>query len=52
MPDIRGRLPWRHQRAAVQIERMNHHEIVAQAEILDGQSVSVDQAAVAVVLLW
>ena len=47
MPDIGGRLPWRHQRAAVQIERMDHHQIVGQSEILDGQSLRIDQAPVA-----
>src|SRR5580692_6695907 len=36
MPDIRRRLRWRHQRATVQIERMDHHQIVGQSEILDG----------------
>ena len=46
MPEIGGRLPWRHQRAAVQLERMNHHQIVAQSEILDGQAVGIDQAAI------
>ena len=46
MPEIRGRLSWRYQRAAVQLERMNHHQIVAQSEILDGQAVSIGQAAI------
>ena len=36
----------RHQRAAVQIERVDHHQIVGQAEILHRQSLRVDQAAV------
>jgi len=36
VPEIRGGLPWRYQRAAVQFERMNHHQIIAQSEILDG----------------
>ena len=46
VPEVGGRLPWRHQRAAVQIERMNHHQIVGQSEILDGQAVRIDQAAI------
>src|SRR5665647_1598117 len=47
MPDV-GRLPpRRYQRAAMQIERMHHHQIVAQPEILHRQSGRVDQTSVA-----
>ena len=44
---VRWILPWLDQRAAVQIERMNHHQVVAQPEILDRQALRVDQASVA-----
>ena len=46
MPDIRGRLRWRYQRAAVEIERMDHHQIISQSEILDGQPQRIDQASI------
>ena len=47
MPDVGGRMLWRHQRAAVLIEGMDHHQIVGQSEILDGQTLRIDQAPIA-----
>ena len=47
MPDIGGRLARRHQRAAVEIERMDHHQIIAQAEILDDEPLRIGQDPVA-----
>jgi len=31
----------------MQVERMDHHQIVGQPEILDGQSRRIDQASIA-----
>ena len=45
VPDIRRPLPRRHQSSTMQIERVDHHEIVGQAEIFHRQSVIVDQMA-------
>src|SRR6202171_5966860 len=36
VPDISGRLVRRHQWAAMQIERVDHHEIIRPAEIFHG----------------
>ena len=47
MPDVGGLRTLRHQRAAMQLERVNHHQIVAQSKILHRQSGGIDQAAVA-----
>src|SRR5579864_8719559 len=40
-PDISRPLTWQHERPAVEIERMNHHQIVVVAEIFNGQSVGI-----------
>ena len=45
MPDIQRPLLRRHQFSTMQIERVDHHEIIKQSEILDRQSVMVDQMA-------
>ena len=39
-----GFSPRQHERCAIEVERVDHHEIVVMAEILNGQSVGIDQA--------
>ena len=41
-----GAIRRRHQWAAMQVERVDHHEIVGQSKILHGKSLRVDQAAI------
>src|ERR1700754_1360533 len=43
VPDVRRPCLRQDQRRAVQVERMDHHQIIRQAEILNGQFVAVDQ---------
>src|ERR1700722_5618983 len=43
VPDIRRRLPRRDQRAAMQVERVNHHQIIRKTKILDRQSLGVGE---------
>src|ERR1700726_3282836 len=47
MPHIGRRVGRYHQRTTVNVERVNHHQIIDQAEILNGQPLGVDQAPVA-----
>src|SRR5690349_2873251 len=44
MPDVGGLFARDDQRRAVQFERMDHHQVVMVAEILDRQPVGVDMA--------
>src|SRR5215475_9028715 len=46
VPDVRRSCLRQHQRRAVQVERMDHHQIIRQAEILNGQSVAVEQTCI------
>src|SRR6478736_732055 len=47
LPEIGGLCPRQDQRHAVELERMDHHQIVGVAEIFNGQTASIDQPAVA-----
>src|SRR5690242_16170246 len=47
LPEIGGFCPRQYQRHAVELERMDHHQIVGVAEIFNGQTVSIDEPAVA-----
>src|SRR3984957_17680928 len=45
VPDVDGLFARQHQRCAMKIERVDHHEIVVLSEIFNGQPVGIDQAA-------
>ena len=46
VPDVVGPFARQHQRRAMQIERMDHHQVVGVAEILDRQSVGINETAI------
>src|SRR5580704_7848830 len=45
VPDVDRLFAWQNQRCAMEVERVDHHEIVVLAEIFNGQPVGIDQAA-------
>src|SRR5690242_21962884 len=47
LPDISGLCPRQNQRHPMEFELMDHHQIAGVAEIFNGQTVAIDQPAVA-----